>query len=170
MNDLHADLIHRYLDDSITRAEFETLQKELEHSETLRQEFVRVSLLHDLLSQELFEPNVVTPGPTQQFGLPQQPAPQPSSQRWKLIATWGPLASLILFFVGFLAFLPNPNRSQLFASQELSRILRSIPTADRLYGLDVETVALPNRIGRRGSETDRPPKPSLEGEIGRAHV
>ena len=166
MNPSDLDLIHRYLDGEITEAQMLQLEQSLARSIELRQEFVRISILDEKLSQQLSKtaPADPTPTPTPtpseaEIGLPKAPNQAAS---WSSIVAM--LASLALLLM---ALLIGSNRNQLNAAQELHKILKSLALGDRHYRVDVEQAVLPskkqpNKKQLQHHDERRPPKPSLE--------
>ena len=166
MNPSDLDLIHRYLDGEITEAQMLQLEQSLARSIELRQEFVRISILDEKLSQQLSKtaPADPTPTPTPtpseaEIGLPKAPNQAAS---WSSIVAM--LASLALLLM---ALLIGSNRNQLNAAQELHKILKSLALGDRHYRVDVEQAVLPskkqpNKKQLQQHDERRPPKPSLE--------
>ena len=144
MNPSDLDLIHRYLDGEITEAQMLQLEQSLARSIELRQEFVRISILDEKLSQQLSKtaPADPTPTPTPtpseaEIGLPKAPNQAAS---WSSIVAM--LASLALLLM---ALLIGSNRNQLNAAQELHKILKSLALGDRHYRVDVEQAVLPSK-------------------------
>jgi hypothetical protein len=70
------------------------------------------------------------------------------------------VAGSILLLAGLLLL---SNRNQLSASQEFSRMLKSLSRGDRLYSINVEEMVLPSKRQRDKHDSSRPPKPTLEG-------
>jgi hypothetical protein len=174
MNPSDLDLIHRYLDGQITEAQMLELEQSLAGSIELRQEFVRISILDEKLSQQLSKTALCdpTPTPTQsptpsqaEIRLPAAPsAATPSAATPSAAASWSSimaiLASLALLLI---ALLIGSIRNQLSASQELQKMRKSLALSDRLYRVDVEQAVLPNKKQIEQHDERRPPKPSLEG-------
>jgi hypothetical protein len=157
MNPSDLDLIHRYLDGEITEAQMLQLEQSLAGSIELRQEFVRISILDEKLSQQLSKRALAGPTPTPseaEIGLPKAPNQAAS---WSSIVAM--LASLALLLM---ALLIGSNRNQLSASQEIHKILKSLALGDRHYRVDVEQAVLPNKKQLQQHDERRPPKPSLE--------
>jgi len=152
------ELIHRYLDGQIAADEIERLECRLRESVELRQTLVQASLLDDQLGQLLAK------GSEQEhqndaIGLAGSPAKtkvRPAPSR-RIVAF---VAGSILLLVGLLLL---SNRNQLSASQELSRMLKSLSKGDRHYSINVEETVLPSRKQREKYDSTRPPKPTLEG-------
>lgn len=157
MNPSDLDLIHRYLDGEITEAQMLQLEQSLAGSIELRQEFVRISILDEKLSQQLSKraPADPTPTPSEaEIGLPKA---SNQAASWSSIVAM--LASLALLLM---ALLIGSNRNQLNAAQELHKILKSLALGDRHYRVDVEQAVLPNKKQLQQHDERRPPKPSLE--------
>jgi tellurite resistance protein len=153
-------LVHRYLDSDLNDEELQRLESALTSSSELRKAFVQVALIHEKLSQEL--------APTA-FGsslpeLNREESEAKGSQRLRRYGQWRSaivfLATSVLLMVGlFMVF----NRNQLSASQEITRLIQSLSSGDKLYSIDVEQIALPSQKQLDRYDSSRPPKPSLEG-------
>jgi hypothetical protein len=158
MNPEDIELIHRYLDGQIAADEIECLECRLRESVELRQTLVQASLLDDQLGQVLAKGSEHE-HQNDAIGLAGSPAKtkvRPAPSR-RIVAF---VAGSILLLVGLLLL---SNRNQLSASQELSRILKSLSKGDRHYSINVEETVLPSRKQREKYDSTRPPKPTLEG-------
>lgn len=152
------ELIHRYLDGQIAADEIERLECRLQESDELRQALVQASLLDDQLCHVLAKGAEHVPQ-NDAIGLTGAPAKTTvrSTPSRPMVAF---VAGSILLLVGLLLL---SNRNQLSASQELSRMLKSLSKGDRHYSINVEETVLPSRKQREKYDSTRPPKPTLEG-------
>ena len=174
MNPSDLDLVHCYFDGEITETQMLQLERSLAGSIELRQEFVRISILDEKLSQQLSKTVLAGPTPTPtrsptpsqaEIRLPKAPSTAAPNQA----ASWSSIVAIVATLAMLLiAFLVGSNRNQLSASQEIHKMRKSLAFGDRFYRVDVEQAVLPSKKQPNKKQIEqhderRPPKPSLEG-------
>jgi anti-sigma factor RsiW len=163
MNNDSQQLIHGYLDDTLSAEEHTAFEHWLQESPSHAQQFAAVAMLHDRLRSELAlsELGAATAPPVEHTRRS-----SPIRSIFALTTT----ACLLLLLVAFVwqGFVANPVSA---ASAELERIISATAqSSDRTYEIAVEEVAINRRSRERDAKPDRgrPPKPSLDGA--RLHV
>jgi hypothetical protein len=152
------ELVHRYLDGEITDAEFVQLDRGLANSSDLRQALIQASMLDEKIEQ------LLSIGPVTVLceGVNEHNRSVRSKTRrftvWNSAVAFLVSSALLIFGINLIT-----NRNQLGASQEVTRMLKSLARGDRLYEVDVEQVALPDNKRLEKYDSTRPPKPTLEG-------
>jgi len=152
------ELIHRYFDGEITDSQMTQLEQALASSAELRQALVQMALLDEKLTYCFDTP--MSGIDTTETKAIQRSAPKPMKPRMSWSSAVAFLATSAVLLVSLLLI---SNRNPLNASQELTRMIRSLSSGDRLYRIDVEQVVLPNRKQLEKYDNTRPPKPSLDG-------
>jgi len=163
------ELVHLYLDDCIEQDDLLKLQSLLQESQSHREVFRDIALLHEQLSQTL--PLLALPAESitlarqvEQITLAQQPEPMradpaPSVRKRSnrsTLALIGVVAATLLLVT---LLLPSRNRS--FAGSELQRILHANQNAILHYRIDVDQTSRMKKPRSKTNTDARPPKPSL---------
>ena len=166
--------IHAYLDDTLSEAQFEELQRWLQTYPAAMRRFVEWSLLHDAMHHATTIQRLELPSPA----LLEQPAPRDSetanqvaqrtSERpsgYRSVLSWSLAACIAALLLSGFWISTTPTRAS-SAFRDLNRIQERVRRGDCTYEISVERVVEPSRRDRqRMPESTRPPKPPLDGAI-----
>jgi outer membrane lipoprotein-sorting protein len=163
------ELVHLYLDDCIEQDDLLKLQSLLQESQSHREVFRDIALLHEQLSQTL--PLLALPAESirlarqvEQITLarqaePKSAAPAPSVRQRSNRSTLALIGVVAATLVLVTLLLPSRNRS--FAGSELQRILHANQNAILHYRIDVDQTSRMKKSRSKTNTDARPPKPSL---------
>ena len=163
------ELVHLYLDDCIEQDDLLKLQSLLQESQSHREVFRDIALLHEQLSQTL--PLLALPAESirlarqvEQITLAQQAepksaAPAPSVRQRSNRSTLALIGVVAATLVLVTLLLPSRNRS--FAGSELRRILHANQNVILHYRIDVDQTSRMKKPRSKTNTDARPPKPSL---------
>lgn len=167
------ELLYGYLDQTLTPAEFDTLQAWLAESPEHMRQLTHLLLFHNQLRSESlsFSATGVLPSfaaPLPQVGPVLRNDLYYRTRRRMLRRFFGVVASLLLLLVLFDVLRPfGRQTTATAASAELSRLInRNRSAVGRTYQVEVEGVALAGRRnGRRSAAEKRPPKPPMDNAV-----
>jgi hypothetical protein len=163
MNNDPRDLIDGYLDDLLSPEQHAILNDWIKSEPEHAQVFVQASLLHDRLQSSTvgYGEAVGSAKPTQAIGR--------LSSFYSYPSLWGTAASVAILCLGLgLLWLSFGQSTASAAFRELDRmIVNSIRSKDRTYAIVVEEVfaSTSRSKGRPSLESQRPPKPPLDGAL-----
>lgn len=167
------DLLHGYVDQTLTSAELGLLQAWLAESPEHMRQLTQLLLLHNQLRSESLSFSTAVGLPTSAAPLPQVGSVIRSdvyhrTRRRLLRRFFGVIASLLLVLVLFDFLGPfGRQTTATAASAELSQLIhRNQSAVGRTYQIEVEGVALAGRRhGRRSAAEKRPPKPPMDDAV-----
>jgi hypothetical protein len=167
------ELLHGYLDQTLTSAELGRLQAWLAESPEHMRQLTRLLLLHNHLRSESLSFSAAgglssSATPLPQVGPVDRSEHQQRTRRRVLRRFFGLVASLLLVLVLFDFLRPfGRQTTATAASAELSRLInRNQSAVGRTYQIEVEGVALAGRRhGRRSAAEKRPPKPPMDDAV-----